>query len=102
MAKERLSKIQRTIILYCRNKYKTNKVISSRYISHDIAKILGKGNKYIEPSFMVSYSRSLRNLVKKGYIIPQLEISLFEYEDISFFVSHKPIFKLSDKSLNVN
>lgn len=116
MTKERLSKIQKEILrqckLYSEKRIKDgsnwdNEVMMGRGIAYKVARAMNKmyGGQipeeycFIDERFQASYSRSLRNLVKKGYIIP-LRKEFREWEEWVELTPHKPIFKLSEKALS--
>jgi hypothetical protein len=78
---ERLSRLQREILKFC--KTKETRTINSRYAIKVVAYNMGIGSQawnmekrtgfyapgwYIPNSFEASFSRSLRNLIKKGII----------------------------------
>ena len=105
MAKERLSKIQKEILKASFDYIKTKRnddFVLSKKISFKVAHQLNQiyGARYTQPSFQASFSRSLRNLVKKGYIIP-VEYNMFNREcwKSDYITSHNPAFKLSKKAL---
>lgn len=101
---ERLSRLQKEILKYCKEEYLRNIKESgghtghfwARAVSREVSKNLGMGRQIrgkwdADLSFSVSFSRSIRNLIKKGIIIDSTGI------DGGRFSTQISYFRLTDK-----